>query len=182
MKSRFHTKYRRRREGKTNYTKRIKLLSSKKNMVVFRKLSRILTSQIVKFDIKGDKVLASASSKELEKYGWKLGKKNLPAAYLTGLLLARKAKSLKTGELIAHYGVTNPTKGSAHYAFLKGAIEGGLKIAHSPEPFPEEKRIKGEHIEKFAASGHDKMQFSKKPDAKTISKSFDEVKKKILSV
>lgn len=182
MKSRFNAKFKRRQQGKTNYTKRIKLLSSKKNMVVFRKLSRIVLSQIVKFNIKGDEVLASASSKELEKYGWKLSKKNLAASYLTGMLLAKKAKSMKTGDLIAHFGVTTPSKGSAHYAFLKGAVDGGLKIAHSPEAFPEEKRIKGEHIEKFAAAGHDKIQFSKTHEAKTISKIFEDVKKKIMSV
>jgi large subunit ribosomal protein L18 len=180
MNSRYCVKYKRRRDGKTNYTKRIKLLSSKKNLVVFRKLSRILLAQIVKFDAKGDSVLASVSSKELEKYGWKFSKKNLPAAYLTGYLLAKKAK--EQGELIVNFGIINPTKGASNYAFLKGALDGGLKIAHSTDLFPDDARIKGTHIEKLAAAGHDKLQFSKTPDAKSISKIFEDVKKKIASV
>ena len=155
-------------------------LLSKKNLVVFRKLSRILIAQIVKFDPKGDSVLTSVSSRELEKYGWKLSRKNLPAAYLTGYLLAKKAKE-KT-DVIVNFGIINPTKGASNYAFLKGALDGGLKIVHSADLFPDDARIKGAHIEKLAASGHDKIQFSKTPDAKSISKIFEDVKKKIASV
>jgi len=182
MNSRYCVKFRRRLEGKTNYSKRIKLLSSKKNIVVFRKLSRVLTAQIVRFDPKGDFVLATASSRELEKHGWKLSKKNVPAAYLTGLLLAKKSAGKKLGELVANFGVINPVRGSSNYAFLKGAVDGGLKIAHSPEPFPDEKRIRGEHIEKYANSSHDKNQFLKTADAKKLTRIFDETKKKIESV
>lgn len=46
--------------------------------------------QIVYATIKGDEVLCAAHSKELEKYGLKVGLKNYSAAYCTGLLLARR--------------------------------------------------------------------------------------------
>ena len=80
------------------------------------------------------------------------------------------------------FGIICPTKGSSNYAFLKGTVDGGLKVAHSPEPFPDEARIKGSHIENFSASGHAKSQFSKTPEAKSASKMFEDVKKKIASV
>jgi len=181
MNRRYTVKQRRRIAGKTNYNKRIKLLSSKKNLLIFRKLSRILVAQIVKFEPKGDSVIASANSRELEKYGWTLGRKNIPAAYLTGFLIAKKSKSQK-GDIIANFGILSPTKGSAKFAFLKGAIDGGLKVIHSPDAFPDEARIKGKHIEAYVAAKKDRLQFSKSHDAKNVSKIFDEVKKKIESI
>jgi len=179
MNTRYNVKYKRRREGKTNYRKRAIMLSSNKKIVVFRKLSRTLIGQIVKFDTKGDIVVASVSSKELEKYGWKLSKKNVPAAYLTGFLLAKKANNLQNEELIINLGILSPTKGSTKFAFIKGAIDGGLKIIHSPELFPGDERITGKHIENYAISSKNKIVFSKTPESKNISKIFEEVKRKI---
>jgi len=169
MNTRFTVKYRRRIEGKTNYSNRIKLLSSRKNLLIFRKLSRTVVGSIAKFSPKGDIILSNANSKELEKYGWSLSKKNVPAAYLTGFLLAKKAGKKNVGELVADFGIIGPTKGSAKYSFLKGAVDGGLKIRHSAESFPDESRITGKHIEKF----------SKSPDAKNVSGIFEDAKKKI---
>lgn len=168
MNTRYTVKYKRRREGKTNYTTRIKLLSSKKNLVVFRKLARTIIGQIAQFTNKGDNILASVNSKELRKYGWKSSVNNLPASYLTGFLLAKKSKS-KSGEMIVDFGIISPTKGSSKYAFIKGAVDGGLKIIHSPDKFPEEKRIQGEHI----------ASYSKSSEAKNIKKMFEDTKKKI---
>ncbi len=171
MNTKYTVKYRRRREGKTNYHDRIKMLKSGKNILIFRKLARTIVGQIVMFNEKGDIILTSVNSKELEKYGWKGSKNNLPAAYLSGFLLAKKAKDQK-GELVVNFGIINPTKGCAKYAFLKGAIDGGLKAIHSPDSFPDESRIKGEHI----------VAYSKKGDAKEISRTFEEAKKKIESI
>ena len=67
----FKMPFRRRREGKTNYKKRLKLLLSKKPRLVVRKSLKYIRAQIVEFDKKGDKTLASAFSRELKKLGWK---------------------------------------------------------------------------------------------------------------
>jgi len=65
-------------------------------------------AQIIYAEIDGDKVLASAHSKELEKYGLSVGLKNYAAAYATGLLLARRLlNQLGLNELYA--GVEEPT-------------------------------------------------------------------------
>ena len=84
MNTRYIVKNRRRMEGKTNYRKRVKLLSSKKPIIVFRKGSKSIIAQISSFDPKGDKMILQVNSVELKKYGWNISKKNIPAAYLTG--------------------------------------------------------------------------------------------------
>jgi len=182
MNPQYTVKNRRRREGSTNYQKRIRLLSSKRGIIIFRKLSRTIVAQITKFDPKGDAILASANSKELEKFGWKLSKKSIPAAYLTGFLLAKKTGKKNMGDLIVNFGILSPTKGSAKYAFIMGAVDGGLKVIHSADAFPDDSRVKGKHIELYAGSSKDKIQFSKSQDAKNILKIFDETKNKIESV
>jgi len=93
----FQVKYRRRREGKTDYRQRHKLITQDKNKykspkyrLVVRISNKYILTQIVYAEIIGDKVLCSAHSKELAKYGLKTGLKNYSAAYATGLLLARR--------------------------------------------------------------------------------------------
>jgi len=94
---RFQTKYRRRREGKTDYRARKRLTAQDKNKYnspKYRLVVRITNTQcicqIVYPAIVGDKVLTSAYSSELPRYGLKAGLKNYAACYCTGLLLARR--------------------------------------------------------------------------------------------
>ena len=141
--------YRRKREGKTNYPKRIRLLSSGKPRLVVRKSLKNMHIQIITYTEKGDKVLASADSRELIKYGWNLNRGNLPAAYLTGLLIGKKARG-KAEEAILDIGLQESIGGSRVYAALKGAVDAGMKIPHSDDIFPDEKRIRGENITAYA--------------------------------
>ena len=94
---RYQVKYKRRREGKTDYRARKRLIAQDKNKYntpkyrfVVRFSNRFVTCQIVAAEVVGDKVLAAATSKELPRYGLKCGLKNFAAAYCTGLLLARR--------------------------------------------------------------------------------------------
>ncbi len=84
--------YRRKRKGKTNYKKRLNLLLSNKPRLVIRKTLTNTIAQIVNYDENGDKTIISAKSSELTKIGWKMNTGNIPAAYLTGMLLAKKSK------------------------------------------------------------------------------------------
>ena len=84
--------FRRKREGKTNYKKRLKILLHRKPRLVIRKSLNSIIAQIVEYNADGDKVVLSAHSKELGKFGWKPNKGNLPSAYLIGLLIGKKAK------------------------------------------------------------------------------------------
>ena len=140
--------FRRRREGKTDYKKRLKLLLSKKPRLVVRRSLKYIIAQIIEFDPKGDKTLVAASSKELKKLGWNFACDNLPAAYLTGLLIAKKAKG-KVKEAILDTGLYRSIKGNRIYAVVKGAIDGGLNVPVDEQMFPNEDRIRGKHIQKF---------------------------------
>lgn len=95
--SRYQVKYRRRREGKTDYRARLRLCTQDKNKyntpkyrLVVRFTNRDIVCQIAYATLSGDVVVASAYSHELPRYGLKVGLTNYAAAYATGLLLARR--------------------------------------------------------------------------------------------
>ncbi|GAV54953.1 hypothetical protein ZYGR_0AS02760 [Zygosaccharomyces rouxii] len=95
--SRFQTPFRRRREGKTDYYQRRKLVTqhkakyaSPKYRLVVRFTNKDIICQIVSSQITGDIVLAAAYSHELPRYGITHGLTNWSAAYATGLLVARR--------------------------------------------------------------------------------------------
>ncbi|KAH9726952.1 Ribosomal L18 c domain-containing protein [Citrus sinensis] len=94
---RFQVKYKRRREGKTDYRARIRLINQDKNKYntpkyrfVVRFTNKDIIAQIVSANIVGDSVLAAAYAHELPRYGLEVGLTNYAAAYCTGLLLARR--------------------------------------------------------------------------------------------
>lgn len=95
--SRFQVKFRRRREGKTNYRQRKRLILQDKNKyntpkyrIIVRFTNRDCICQIAYARVQGDVVLCAAYSHELNRYGVKLGLTNYASAYCTGLLLARR--------------------------------------------------------------------------------------------
>ncbi|KAF6162290.1 hypothetical protein GIB67_008419 [Kingdonia uniflora] len=105
---RFQVKYRRRREGKTDYRARIRLINQDKNKYntpkyrfVVRFTNKDIIAQIISASIAGDMVLATAYSHELPRFGLEVGLTNYAAAYCTGLLLARRV--LKTLEMDDEY-------------------------------------------------------------------------------
>jgi len=90
-------KFRRRREGKTDYRQRKRLCTQDKNKyqspkyrLVVRFTNRKVICQIIYALVDGDRVLCQASSTELARYGLSVGLKNYAAAYCTGLLVARR--------------------------------------------------------------------------------------------
>jgi large subunit ribosomal protein L5e len=94
---RFQVKYRRRREGKTDYQQRKRLITQDKNKYLspkYRLVVRFTNSdvivQIAYAKIVGDVIMTAAYSHELKRYGIVCGLTNYAAAYATGLLLARR--------------------------------------------------------------------------------------------
>lgn len=94
---RFQTRFRRRREGKTDYYARKRLIMQDKNKYktpkyrfVVRRTNRDIVCQIFSSDLNHDICLASAYSHELHRYGVSLGLTNWSAFYCVGLLLARR--------------------------------------------------------------------------------------------
>lgn len=144
----YSVKFRRRRSGKTNYKKRLAFMKSEKSRLVVRRSNKYLTVQIINYDEVGDKILAQFNSISLKKKGWKHSCTNVPAAYLSGLEIAKLANKAKIKDAIFDMGSYTPTKGCRIYAVLKGAVDGGLNIPHSEKAFPSEERLNGEHISK----------------------------------
>jgi len=97
---RFQVKFKRRRQCKTDYYARQRLITQDKNKYrtpkyrfVVRFTNRDVICQIISADLTHDVCMASAYSHELRRYGIKLGLTNYAAAYATGLLLARRVNS-----------------------------------------------------------------------------------------
>jgi large subunit ribosomal protein L5e len=100
--SRYQTKYRRRREGKTDYFARRRLCfqdknkyDSKKYRLVVRRTNSKIICQIIYATLRGDHVMTQATSNELKQFGLTAGLTNYAAAYATGLLTARRLLNLK---------------------------------------------------------------------------------------
>lgn len=94
---RYQVKFRRRREGKTDYYQRKRLIQQRKNKyntpkyrLVVRKTNTKIICQVASSTINGDLIRAQAMSSELKKYGVTAGLTNYSACYATGLLCARR--------------------------------------------------------------------------------------------
>jgi len=107
---RFQTQFRRRRESKTDYYARKRMVTQDLNKYgapKFRLVARItnakIIAQIVYSMQKGDFCVAQATSVELAKWGLKTGYTSYAAAYATGLLVARR--------ILTKYGLASMFKG-----------------------------------------------------------------------
>jgi large subunit ribosomal protein L18 len=149
---RYRVPFRRRREGRTNYHVRYKLILSKKPRVVVRKSNANTVLQLVLAEQKGDKTLLTVNSKELREFGFAANTGNLPAAYLTGLLFGKKMLAMGQAEGIADIGLHASTRGSRIYAAIKGVVDAGVNVPHSSEIFPDDDRIRGEHIKNYSGA------------------------------
>jgi len=112
--SRFQTKYRRRREGKTDYRARRAMVSQDKNKfntpryrLVVRKTNTDVIAQVIYAKVTGDVCIAAAYAHELKAYGVVAGHNNYAACYATGLLLARRVLT-KLGLAAKYVGQTKP--------------------------------------------------------------------------
>nr|BAN40971.1 60S ribosomal protein L5, putative [Entamoeba invadens] len=93
----YQTKMRRRREGKTGYYARRKMIFQDKDKyrtpkyrLIVRITNKNVIAQVAHSEIVGDKIICAAYSYELAKYGITLGLTNYAACYATGLLMARR--------------------------------------------------------------------------------------------
>jgi len=102
---RYQVKFRRRREGKTDYYQRKRLVYQRKNKYatpkwrfVVRRTNNRIICQVVSSTIRGDRIKTSADSYELRRFGLTAGLTNYSAAYCTGLLCARRLLRLLDAE------------------------------------------------------------------------------------
>ena len=142
--------FRRRREGKTNYHKRRKLVISRQPFLYVFVSNKNITAQITVPEKRGDRVIVSVHSRELLKYGWRASRKSTPAAYLVGYLIGKKALKAGVTKAVLYTGVKGFTPGSRVAAVAKGARDAGLNVPASEDVLPSEDRIKGLHIVEYA--------------------------------
>jgi large subunit ribosomal protein L18 len=154
---RYRVKPRRRREGLTDYRKRLALIKSRKVRMVVRKSIKNTLVQFVEYNADGDRIIATANSKELvSNYKWKYSTSTTPAAYLTGLIAGKKAKNKGINEFVLDIGRYASVTGSKVFASLKGAIDVGLDCSYNEEQIPKQDRLEGKHLdEKMSATVED---------------------------
>lgn len=157
----YRVTFRRRREGRTDYRARAKLLRSRVPRAVVRKTLNQTVVQIVEADPAGDRVLASAVSHDLKERGWSVGTGNLPAAYLTGFLAGKRAAAKGVKSAVLDIGLQKPSKGGRVFAALQGLLDAGVQVPHGEGVLPSKDRLRGMHI------------------SEAVAKAFDDVKKKL---
>lgn len=184
--SNYKIPFRRRREGKTDYAARMKLIDYDKSRLVVRLSNAHATVQIIDYAPEGDITLAAAVSKELPKYGYLGGTSNLSAVYLTAYLAAKRALAAGVDSAILDIGLKSPIKGSKVFAALKGAVDAGLDIPYGDSIFPADERIRGEHIAEYAETLDDdevkakfSQYFERGLNPVDLPENFDEAKKNI---
>jgi large subunit ribosomal protein L18 len=147
---RYFLPFRRRREGRTDYYARMKLLLSQEPRMVVRRTHRQIIVQMAVPEPVGDRTLVAASSFDLATYGYSGSTSSTPAAYLTGMLFAVRAKKAGYGSAVLDIGLNRATPGARVFAVLKGAVKAGLQVPHGEKVLPEDARVRGEHIAAYA--------------------------------
>jgi len=142
--------FRRKREFRTDYRLRYKLLKSGLPFFIVRRSNRYITVSLAVPEIGGDKTVFTVSSKILyKKYGW-YGLKNIPAAYLTGLIAGKKALEMGIKKAVINLGYAFTKRASIPFAAAMGARDAGLDVPMGEEAFVDESRIRGVHIAEYA--------------------------------
>jgi large subunit ribosomal protein L18 len=170
--SRYFVPFRRRREGKTDYYQRTKLVVADVPRMVVRKTNRHIIVQLVTAEMDGDRTLVAANSSELAGFGYTGSPSSTPAAYLTGLLFATKARKADYKAAVLDIGINRATPGARVFAALKGAVEAGLEIPHGEEILPDDTRVKGAHIVAYNKNAGDLV--------KNIEQVADAIKKELV--
>ena len=170
---RYKVPFRRRRDNRTDYYIRKKLLTSGELRAAVRRSSRNITIQFIKFGMDGDTIITSAASKELKAFGWEHACSNIPAAYLTGYLAGVKAKKAGVEYAVLDIGMQTPAKGAVLFAAVAGMTAAGLEIPHGEGVLPTDERLFGAHISEAVAADVDRATAAingEKPAATKASK------------
>ncbi|CAI50537.1 50S ribosomal protein L18 [Natronomonas pharaonis DSM 2160] len=175
---RYTVPMRRRREARTNYHQRLRLLKSGKPRLVARKSNNQTKAQLVVTGPQGDETVASATSADLEAFGWEAPTGNLPAAYLTGLLAGKRAIEAGLDEAVLDIGLNTATPGNKVFAVQEGVIDAGLEVPHNEDVFADWQRTRGAHIAEYAEQLEDGL-YSGDFDATELPDHFDEVRERV---
>ncbi len=134
-------KFKRRREGKTDYKFRYHILLSKKPRLVVRKTNKRIIAQIIEYNPEGDRTLVYFSSDMLKDIGIDVYPKNRMAAYLTGYVIGMIAKEKSITDLVLDIGLHKHHPKGRIYSVLKGVLEHDLNIPHGESILPDDDLI-----------------------------------------
>lgn len=151
----YDVELRRRREGRTDYGKRLEMLKSGEHRAVVRMSNSHARVQLVQYRDDGDLTAVSAFSGQLEEYGWDHHCGNIPAAYLTGYLAATRAQEAGIDSAIVDLGLQERAEGGRYYAAVQGMRDAGLDVPADETVSPAEERIRGEHAAAHESDGMD---------------------------
>ena len=137
------------REDKTNYRKRSAILIGRHLFVTVK-----ISDQNVAATKCSGRLLQAISSwplltaENLPSTDGRGAFNNLPACYLTGMLLGKKAIQKKIGSAVLYIGKNHFTSRVA--ACMKGIVDAGVSMPVSEESLPDEDRISGHHIAEYS--------------------------------
>ena len=142
-------RFKRRRNGQTDYRRRMKLLRGGDLRAVVRISNTQVICQLIEFGMDGDNIFDSISGQTLvDKYKWpkNISRRSVPASYLVGFALGNRAVNAGHKNAILDIGLAASSSGNRVFAALKGMIDAGLEIPHGESVLPDEDRINGLHI------------------------------------
>ncbi len=149
INGRYFVQFRRRREGRTDYYQRQRLIVSGRNRMVVRKTNRHIIIQLIAAQMDGDYTLVHVNSRDLVNYGYKGYLGNTPAAYLTGMLFAVRAQKAGYEGGIADLGLQVASTGARVFAAIKGVVEAGFDVPVGESILPDDDRCNGAHIAEY---------------------------------
>ena len=143
-------RFKRRRNGETDYRRRMKMLRGGFARAVVRVTNTQTICQLVNYEPTGDTVKISIDGRTLvEKYGWPIdaSRKSIPASYISGSARAKAAIAAGHKEAVLDIGLAASTPGNRVFAALKGMVDAGLEIPYGESVLPDDDRINGSHID-----------------------------------
>lgn len=171
---RYKVPMRRRREVRTDYHQRLRLLKSGKPRLVARKTNSHVIAQLIITGPDGDNTVASAHSSDLAEYGWEAPTANQSAAYLTGYLAGKRALAAGLESAVLDIGLNTASPGNKVFAVQEGVIDAGLDVPHNESVLADWSRNRGEHIAEYAEQ-LDEPLYSGDFDATDLPEHFDDV-------
>lgn len=153
--------FKRRRENKTDYLKREKLLKSDIPRLVFRKSNKYILVQYVESQNAQDKVVFTITTKMLLDKSWPKefsgSLKSIPASYLIGYFSSKKIQKENLKSPILDTGMYKTLHKTKIFAFIKGLVDGGIKISCKKENFPGDESIEGKNLKQDFSSNFNKI-------------------------
>ena len=147
-------RYKRRRNGETDYRRRMRMLRGGSVRAVVRVSNTQTICQLVDYQSGGDEILVSIDGRTLvDKFKWPIdaSRKSVPASYLTGFAMGKAALAAGHDEAVLDIGLAASSSGNRAFSALKGMVDAGLEIPHGEDVLPDDNRVSGAHIDESIA-------------------------------